>query len=133
METTGRCSPNTTPVCAAYPRNRYPCRRRLDLRSPIFWGSQIGSDLRMTGVVGPVRGCAMPEDVLDVHPGSMLGQQSDDGVMARQRCLVERRRVRVRSLRIETIRVLSQVEQQLDDGNVTELGRPGEGEMSVLR
>src|SRR3954468_24055977 len=104
-----------------------------DLRSPSLWGSQIGSDLRMTGVVGPVRGCAMPEDVLDVQPGSMLGSQSDGGAMARQRCLLAPRRVRVRSLRIETIRVLSQVEQQLDDGNVTELGRPGEGEMSVLR
>src|SRR5688572_1601600 len=87
----------------------------------------------MTRAVGPVRGCATPEDVLDVQPGSMLGQQSDRVAMTSQSCLVQRRRMRVRSLRIEAIRFLSQVEQKLDDGNVTELGRPCECEMPVFR
>src|SRR5215208_6513262 len=87
----------------------------------------------MTRVVGPVRGGAIPEDVLQVQPGSMLRQQSYGVAMTSQRRLMQRRRMRMRSLRIEAIRVLPQVEQQLDDRNVTELGRPCEGEMPVFR
>ena len=63
----------------------------------------------------------------------MLHEELDRVAMTRQRCLVQRRRMGVRALRIEAIRVLSQVEQQLDDAEMTELGRPRKGEMPVLR
>ena len=63
----------------------------------------------------------------------MLNQYPDGIAVTGQRCLMQGRRMRMGSLRIEAIRVLSEVEQQLDDRDVAELRRPCQGEMSVFR
>jgi hypothetical protein len=71
-------------------------------------------------------------DVADIRSGTALNKQANDPFVTSQRGLMQRRRMRMRSLRIVPVRILAGVEQQAHDFRMSVLRRPSHGEMPFL-
>jgi len=65
----------------------------------------------------------MPDSVSDVEPRASLDQQVDDVVVARERGLMEWRRVTVIPVRIVPVRIFAGLEQPANDFGVSQLRR----------
>jgi hypothetical protein len=72
----------------------------------------VVGDLCLLCVLGPLKRGPVEQNVSNVESRSALHQQANDVVMAAQRGLMQRRRMRVNSVGVVTVRVFTGVQKQ---------------------
>ena len=81
----------------------------------------------------PVRWRAMEPGVFQIQPGAAFNKKPHHLKMTRKGCLVQRRRMRMRFLRVVTVWLLACVQQRANDAAVAKLRRQGKRQPALNR
>ena len=80
----------------------------------------------------PAKRRALPDGVFEIQSSAALDEQPNHRQVPHQRRLMQWRRMRVRSLGVESIRIFTRIKQQPDDVDMAMLRRQRKGAMAVI-